>query len=238
MFLILQVSIILFGISVICSENGFVSQITLQQLFSPGVSSFSANEDTNASGDISHKIARYLQRFGYWTPVLFWLASFISAMLFVPVTVAAVLSGLLFGKLSGTLLLATSVAAASMMALLIGRKLNPRFLTRYSNHARSQVWIDYLENLLNKNGFTAFFILRNIPHPFILVSYLAGLIKTVDLWAFGSATFLVLLLRGFAFVYFGDNLLKGPKALIFPAVLIIACILLSVLCKGRVETKR
>jgi uncharacterized membrane protein YdjX (TVP38/TMEM64 family) len=235
--LIFKIAILLFGASCLRSEIDNVSPVPSQNLAELSTATPSHYGNTNTSVGVSQKIARSLKRFDPWTPVLFWVASFIAAMFFVPVTVAAVLSGMLFGKLSGTWLLTTSVTAASMTAFLIGRGVDLRFRSWYSKHTRIQRWMDTLENLFQKNGFTAVFILRNIPHPFILVSYLAGLIRTAGVWSFGAATFACLLLRGFAFVYLGESLMKGPQALILPIVLITVCIVMSFAINKRMATK-
>jgi uncharacterized membrane protein YdjX (TVP38/TMEM64 family) len=239
-FLIFQLAfeVIFFSASEISPNFGFRSQVSPELLSSSGTTLHTSLEDADSPNSPSEKLARYLKHFGRWTPVLFWLASFISAMLFVPVTVAAVLSGLLFGKMSGTLLLTTSVTAAAMTAFLIGRRLDLRSLIQHPKHTRVSLWLDTLENLFKNNGFTAFFILRNLPHPFILISYLAGSIKTAKVGTFGSATFLFLLIRGFAFIYLGESLLKGPRALIFPVVLIFLCILLSFAINRRSAAKQ
>ncbi len=168
---------------------------------------------------------------GVWAPIVLWFIIYFAALFFVPITVFPLICGSLFGIGTGLFLLTTSTTLAAISAFFIGRYFD-RFPFPFSfGKAKINRWILKTEELVHTRGFQAFFIIRNIPHPFILLSYVAGFVKTTKLRDFALATFVVLVIRGFAFVYMGDSILKGPKALILPVLLIAGITLLPSLIK-------
>lgn len=185
----------------------------------------------NLSRFSEENIKNFINGFGIWAPIIFWFVNFVAALLFFPITLFSLVCGALFGKSTGTCLLVSSSTLAAIAAFFIGRRFDNLIYTSLNRGDKINKWIEKIETLLHKNGFQAIFIIRNIPPPFILLSYAAGLIKTTKFKDFASATFVVLVIRGFAFVYLGDSILKGPKALIIPALLITAITVFSILIK-------
>lgn len=176
-------------------------------------------------------IKNFINGFGIWAPIVFWFANFFAALIFVPVTFFSLVCGALFGTVTGTCLLTSSGTLAAIAAFVIGRRFEHLLLNSRIKKHKTSKWLQKIESMINKNGFQAFFIIRNIPHPFILLSYIAGLVKTTKFKDFALATFVVLVIRGFAIVYLGDSILKGPKALIIPTILIAVITIFSFLIK-------
>ncbi len=183
------------------------------------------------------KIKEFIDGFGIWAPIVFWFTNFFAALIFVPVTPLSLACGAVFGKFTGSCLLISSGTSAAITAFFIGRRFEDILYSYLIKGDKINRWTEKIERLMQKNGFLAFFIIRNIPHPFIGLSYIAGLLKTVKFKDFALATFVVLLIRGFAIVYFGDSILKGPKALILPSLLIAGITVFSLLLK-RHNSKR
>lgn len=191
----------------------------------------------NYSWFSDENIKNFISGFGIWAPVVFWFTNFFAALIFVPITMFSLVCGALFGKFTGTCLIASSSTLAAIFAFFIGRRFETFLFTSLIRGNKLNNWICKIESLIHKNGFQSFFIIRNIPHPFILLSYAAGLVKTTKFKDFALATFLVLVIRGFAFVYLGDSILKGPKALIIPVILIIGITIFSIIIKKKQNDK-
>ena len=176
----------------------------------------------------------FVEACGGWAPVIFCAVVFLATLLFVPITVFAVLSGSLFGPFLGCTLLTGSVTLAALAAFRIGRRLSGDSPWRqWWQGPGARRWATKIEGLLSKKGFLAFIVLRNLPHPFILVSYASGWVKTARELDFVSATLLVLGVRSLAFVYLGDRLFSGPQALVLPVVFILGITLITIVFDRR-----
>ncbi len=184
-------------------------------------------------------IQGFVEAFAGWAPVVFCMVVFLGTLLFVPITVFAVLSGSLFGPFLGCTLLTGSVTLSALVAFRIGRRLSVGTLVGdWGRGAGARLWATRIEGLLARKGFLAFFTLRNLPHPFILVSYASGWVKTAKEFDFLSATFLVLAVRSLAFVYLGDRLFSGPQALVLPVLFILGITLVSIALDRRTKIRK
>ena len=152
---------------------------------------------------------------------LFWLINFIAVLLFIPLTLFWIIAGMLFGTITGTLLTASASTVAATIAFILCRLFENQFDQLINKNDAARQLKTKLNNKIEKNSFTILFIIRVLPHPFILFSYIAGFAKTIRLDIFILATLTAILPISFTFVLLGSSLLKDPKALIVPVVLII-----------------
>jgi uncharacterized membrane protein YdjX (TVP38/TMEM64 family) len=67
--------------------------------------------------------------------------------------------------------------------------------------------------------------------PYIPASYAAGLIKEAKAKDHFFGTLVTNMIFSPAFVFFGDSLMKGPKALLLPAGLIVVVLLVPRIIK-------
>ncbi len=169
-----------------------------------------------ATNAILPKLEEFIASLDEWAPLVFFLTCFVATLCFVPMTVFALISGSLFGTQLGILLLSGAVSLAALTAFLVGRGLRNRFsITQYFK-LEEKKWFIRAQHVLTHNGYKSIFIVRNIPHPFMLFSYAAGNLHGIKLLEFGLTTFVVLSIRGFALVFIGEHLTQGPQALILP----------------------
>lgn len=165
-----------------------------------------------------------IEPFGVLAPLAFGVLYIFSVLFFVPATAFTIAAGVLFGTwlALGIVLVAALVSAG--LAFLIGRKFSdhiPKVKTGLIRKLQDRV-----DKECHENTFQAILILRLLYFPYIALSYAAGLVKTAKLGQFLLATFLGNIVGSFVFVYLGDSLSKGPKALIIPAVLIVVTLLI------------
>lgn len=153
--------------------------------------------------------------------VLFWLINFFAVLLFIPLTLFWVVAGMLLGVFAGTLLTATAATAAATVAFILCRMNAPYFEQLIDKNERSKLWKTKLEDKISENSFTVIYIIRVLPHPFIVFSYIAGLTQSVQLKTFVLATFFAVAPLSIAFVWLGDSLLNDPRVVIIPIVLIL-----------------
>ena len=166
-------------------------------------------------------IRSLVESLGMLAPIIYGIIYSIVILFFIPATPLTVLSGLLFGPFLGTIVVVIAATVSASVAFLIARFFGADAVSRFSGEQGIGKWIKKVELQCKNNGFVAFFILRNLFLPYILLSYASGLVKSAKLRDFASATFVSNTIHSFMFVYLGDSLLKGPKALIVPVILII-----------------
>jgi uncharacterized membrane protein YdjX (TVP38/TMEM64 family) len=165
-------------------------------------------------------IKSYLSHYESFSILVFWLLNLLAVLFFVPLTLFWIVAGMLFGTLTGTLLTASASTCAAALAYLMGRKNQWLAQSFILKHARSKHWKDKLEHGMQGNSFTILFIIRVLPHPFILFSYLAGFVETIKLSVFTLATLAAIVPLSFAFVLLGDSLLNDLRIIVLPVLLI------------------
>jgi uncharacterized membrane protein YdjX (TVP38/TMEM64 family) len=167
------------------------------------------------------KITLYIEANHEYAILIFWFINFIGALLFIPLTLFWIVAGILFGSITGTILTATASTAAATMAFLLTKKQEGLLELLINKNTQAQNWKNKLENKVLQNCFSWLFIIRVLPHPFILFSYLCGLTKSVTPKPFITATFLAITPISFSFVLLGDSLLHDIKIIILPIILIL-----------------
>ena len=165
-------------------------------------------------------VSRFVISYDEYIIPIFWFVNFIAVLLFVPLTLFWIIAGMLFGTLLGTLLTATASTVAATVAFMISRKYEDYFSLMINKNKSAYMWKRKLEQKIESNCFIILFIIRVLPHPFILLSYIAGFLKVVSLRHFLLATFCAIVPLSFVFVFFGDSLINSPKMIILSLILI------------------
>ena len=169
---------------------------------------------------------------GMFAPFAYGIFYFIVVLLFLPATFFTVLSGVLFGKIIGTIIVVISATAAASTAFILSRVYGGSFVNKVSKSNKVITsFHNKIEANCQKNGFRFFFIMRCLFLPYILFSYAAGLVQKAKLSEFTLATFATNIIFSFAFVYLGDSLLAGPKALILPIILVLFVLVIPKIVK-------
>ncbi len=166
-------------------------------------------------------LIEFMHSYHDWMAAIFWLINFLAVLSFFPLTLFWIAAGLLFGPVTGTLLTTTAATASAGAAFLLSRKYETRFSRQLDKHHKAQMLKKKLERRIAQNNFSVIFIIRMLPHPYILLSYIAGLINTIRFKQYILATLSAISILSFCFVSFGDSLMKGPQALIIPALSIL-----------------
>lgn len=172
------------------------------------------------------KLETFIRSFGLWAPAVFALVYYFASLLFLSVVVLTVLGGVLFGKLWGSLLVIVVSTAAAQTGFWLAHRYGTRGVsTRRKNSGAIASLSEKLNSEIEHHGFRTFFVLRCLFLPYMPLSYAAGLVKKARARDFFWATLLTNAVFSPVFVFFGDALLQGPRALILPALLIALVLL-------------
>ncbi|MCU7940671.1 MAG: VTT domain-containing protein [gamma proteobacterium symbiont of Bathyaustriella thionipta] len=182
------------------------------------------------------KIIQIIESNGEYAIGIFWLINFLAVLLFIPLTLFWIIAGMLFGSLTGTILTASASVSAAAVAFLLCRRFEKQFEQLINRSEKALKWKEKLETKIENNSFTILFIIRVLPHPFILLSYIAGFSKAIRINTFILATLLAITPISFSFVLLGDGLLNNTKAFILPIVLILLVTQLPRLIKRLTKT--
>jgi uncharacterized membrane protein YdjX (TVP38/TMEM64 family) len=166
-------------------------------------------------------IRSFIEPFGVFAPIVFGIIYFVAVLFFLPASVFSVLAGLIFGKLWGTVIVVISATLAGTAAFGIARHFGKETAQKLCGKGRLGGWVKKIDDYVKAHGFQSFFIIRCLFLPYMPVSYAAGMVPAAKLRDFVLGTFVTNIIFSFMFVYLGDNLLKGPKALILPLVLVV-----------------
>ncbi len=166
----------------------------------------------------------FIYSFGILAPIIFMGIYYVLTLALISAAFFTVLAGVLFGKVWGSIYVIIAATTAAQTGFYVIKKFNKKF-SKWENNPTIKPFIKLLEKKLKKNGFRNFFILRCLFLPYMPLSYAAGFIKTAKAKDFFFATLFTNMIFSPAFVFLGDSLLAGPKALILPIILIM-CVLL------------
>ena len=115
-----------------------------------------------------------VDRAGAWAPLLFVVFFALGTLAVLPVTVFALVAGLLFGPVAGALLVWLGAMLGSTACFGVGRGLSRPAVRRLTS-GRAAPAMARLEGLLSRRGFLAVVTVRLLPvTPFGPSSYLAG----------------------------------------------------------------
>lgn len=162
-----------------------------------------------------------IESFGIFGPAVFIVMYFTAVMLFISSTIFTILGGVLFGKLWGSIYVIFAATLAAQVAFFVGRRLSGKKISALKSKRGIGTLVKTIEAKTDKNGAVSVFVLRALFLPYIALSYAAGTIPTLKARDFFLGTFFSNIIFVPAFVYLGESLLKGPKALIIPVIMIM-----------------
>lgn len=163
-------------------------------------------------------IRDFLLSYRGYAVVIFLLLSAIRSIFLLPAGTFAVISGLTFGNLIGTLLTCVGVTLSGILAYLISKYFGREFVEGILKRKKVEI-----NNLIKKEGLFYIVSLRLIPiFPFDAVSYASGLMD-VNFKDFVFGTFLGSLPGAFIYTFLGNSILdiRSPK---FKLALVLAII--------------
>jgi uncharacterized membrane protein YdjX (TVP38/TMEM64 family) len=172
----------------------------------------------------------FLEPFGVFAPMVFMLIYYVITLLFVSATAFTIISGLLFGKLWGSVYVIIAASLSALTAFYISRYFGKDILEKLPEKGVGKL-IRTLNAKIEHNCFKSFFVMRSLFLPYIPLSYAAGLVKKANAKDFFLATLITNIIFTPAFTYLGDSLLEGPKALILPVILIVLVLLVPKIVK-------
>jgi uncharacterized membrane protein YdjX (TVP38/TMEM64 family) len=117
-------------------------------------------------------LSRFLDRAGFWAPLIFMLVYAAGICLFVPGTLLTALGAALFGAYWGFLYVWVGAMAGASAAFWIGRTLGREFATSLIGD-RLRKYDDAIE----RNGFATVLYLRLVYSPFTALNFGMGLTK-------------------------------------------------------------
>lgn len=141
--------------------------------------------------------------YGIYGPLIFLGFSFLRPIIFFPITIIYLASGLAFGGFWGGVIALVGSLIGALVAYLIAYKVGIDFLPM---KWRSR--ISAVSEKVNENGLRNMLFIRFIPMiSFDMISYSAGLSK-VKLKPYLLGTFIGITPRIFAYTYVGSNILS------------------------------
>ena len=137
-----------------------------------------------------------------------------------PVTPLALTSIPLLGPVKGPFVVAVAVTIATLIAFALGRLVpgTLALLLRWFRFSHQNVAT--VEEAFTSESIWPFVLLRNLPHPLMVVSYAAGSVGGASFLRFGLITLLTLLVRGALLAAFGEALVN--KELSWQRILLLA----------------
>lgn len=168
-------------------------------------------------------VQEFVLDFGVLAPII-WIALYLVAV-FIPygTSVLTVAAGLAFGLLWGTVLVYATTVFASLLPMLISRRLGRRWVESKIDNSRVKKYVD----LINRHAFLVFFYLRLLPTiPYEVQNYIAGVTRIT----YVQFLFASILGDGpvlFIMVFFGDGLTDPGTARFWLAAGLYLLIVLS-----------
>ncbi len=158
---------------------------------------------------------------GPYLPIVFVFAYFTVLLLLLSLTSLSVVAGIVLGSLWGSIyvVIVATLAAQMIFHFARGNK-GANFLYPQKDSGALHTVVYHIQKNLEKSGFRKLLIMRCLYFPYIPFSYAAGLVPEVRSKEFFLSTFISNCIFVPSFVYFGDSLLKGPRAIIVPVLLI------------------
>lgn len=137
------------------------------------------------------------------SPIIFIAISSIRPVFLFPTSILIIASGILYGKILGTLYGVAGSTLGAVVAYFFSRMLGSDFVQLIFGARLHQ-----MESILSAQGLRIIFILRLIPVvPFDLVNYASGLVR-VNFLQYVGGTFLGLIPATFAYTFLGESLKK------------------------------
>lgn len=173
-------------------------------------------------------VRNYILSFGIYGPLLFLLASALRPLMFFPITVFYLASGLAFGAFWGGIIATAGAIISALVAHIVADKVGIGF---FPMRWRSRICA--VSERLEKNVLRNVILIRFIPMvSFDLISYSAGLAK-IRLRTFLFGSMIGIAPRVFAYTYVGANIVdvRDPRFWIAMGVLFLIFVVPAIVYK-------
>ncbi len=144
----------------------------------------------------AEQLGLFLNRAGFWAPVVFMMIYALGVCLFLPGTLLTGLGAAIFGAYWGFLYVWFGAMLGASAAFFIGRTLGREFASSLIGN-RLQKYDDAIE----RNGFATVLYLRLVYFPFTPMNFGMGLTK-VRFWDYFAGTGLGIIVGTFIFTFF------------------------------------
>ena len=141
-------------------------------------------------------LSQFLDRAGFWAPLVFMLVYTLGICLFVPGTLLTALGAALFGPYWGFMYVWAGAMVGATVAFWIGRTLGRDFAASLIGERMKKY-----DEAIQRNGFATVLYLRLVYFPFTVMNFGMGLTK-VRFWDYFSGTGLGILVGTFIFTFF------------------------------------
>lgn len=149
-----------------------------------------------------YKVRDYIKTYRNFAILIFLFLSTIRSIFLLPAGVFAIISGLTFGNILGTLLTCVGVTLSGVLAYLISKYLAREFILNIINKRFGKI-----NDIFKKQGLFYIVTLRMIPiFPFDAVSFAAGLMD-ISFIEFTFGTFMGSLPGAFIYTFLGNSLM-------------------------------
>ncbi len=170
----------------------------------------------------------WIKQAGWYAPLLFITAYFVSTIVMFPVAIFTLISGALFGPYWGTLYSMIGAVCGAAVALLIARYLLQDWVEKRSNKMVKKV-IDGV----NQEGWQFVAFIRLVPlFPFVIVNYAFGL-SNISLLSYTITNTIFMLPACFAYSYLGylgkSAASDGTHALVTKVLIAVALFAISIM---------
>jgi uncharacterized membrane protein YdjX (TVP38/TMEM64 family) len=144
-------------------------------------------------------VTAWVERSGYWGPVVFVGIYTLAPALFLPGSVLTLAGGALFGPFTGALLSLTGATIGATIAFLIARYLTAEWVER-----RVSGKLQDIKEGVEREGWRFVAFVRLVPlFPFNLLNYALGL-TCLSVQTFAVTSFITMAPGALAYAYLGD----------------------------------
>jgi len=141
-------------------------------------------------------LGRFLDRAGFWAPLVFMLVYVVGVCLFIPGTLLTGLGAAVFGAYWGFLYVWVGAMLGASAAFFIGRTLGREFAASLIGDKLRKY-----DDAIGRNGFATVLYLRLVYFPFTPMNFGMGLTK-VRFWDYFFGTGLGIIVGTFIFTFF------------------------------------
>lgn len=155
-----------------------------------------------------YKVRDYIQTYRNFAILIFLFLSTIRSVFLLPAGVFAIISGLTFGNILGTLLTCIGITLSGALSYLISKYFARDIILNFINKRFGKI-----NDIFKKEGLFYIATLRLIPiFPFDAISFAAGLVN-ISFYDFVLGTFIGSLPGAFIYTFLGNSLMdiSSPK---------------------------
>ncbi len=123
--------------------------------------------------DNAHKIKNYIHKLGVLGPIIYIIFFVIGCVAFIPAPPMAIIAGMTFGPINGSIYTCIAALISDSSAFLIARYIAKDVV---QNKIKTSKSLSKIDNLVKNNGWRILIITRLVPgFPYMLQSYAYGI---------------------------------------------------------------